>query len=524
MADSKSPRLTTWQSLKVVAKSWRLASVTLLAFASSLPLGLVWIAIPAWMARIGVDIKVVGIFVLAQAPWSFKFLWSPLMDRYPLPFLGRKRGWVLFAQIVLLLLGLGLAGAARHPDVIWVIGALALATAFASATQDIAYDAYTVEVLRQDEYGLAVGARGLLGRGAMWISGGIAITVAEKFLSWPTVNLLLALCYLPMMVVTWFAPEPESLPPPPKTLREAVWEPFVGLLAQHRALEILAFLVLYKFSDNLAQALLRPFFVQVGFDAWDVGVGTMSAGTAAIIIGTAAGGVATVTWGLGRALWIFGILQSFAHLGYAVVAQVGTNRPILYIAQVFEMGTGGLATGALSVLMLRLTQKRFSATHYALLSSLMSISRVVTGPPAALLVDAVGWRNFFVLTVFTGIPGMVMLQRFVPWSVREPVFGVAAPSQGKPLTTGGLTARGLLAALLSAAFAVVMMAALAVAKAYRAHKPFSFAGEVLKLIHPASTGDWLTTVGIAVFALLTAVSVAAALAARRGMAARPVEA
>src|SRR6266436_2014895 len=114
MADSKPPRLSTWQSLKVVAKSWRLASVTLLAFASSLPLGLVWIAIPAWMARIGVDIKVVGIFVLAQAPWSFKFLWSPLMDPYPLPFLGRKRGWILFAQVVLLLLGVGLAGAARH--------------------------------------------------------------------------------------------------------------------------------------------------------------------------------------------------------------------------------------------------------------------------------------------------------------------------------------------------------------------------------------------------------------------------
>lgn len=514
----KAPRLSTWQSLKAVAKSWRLASVTLLMFSSSLPLGLVWIAIPAWMARIGVDIKVVGIFVLAQAPWSFKFLWSPLLDRYPLPILGRKRGWILLAQVTLFLLGLGLAGAARHPDVVWVIGALALATALASATHDIAYDAYTVEVLRDDEYGLAVAARGLVGRTAMWLSGGIAITVAETYLSWPTVNLLLALCYLPTMAITWASPEPEALPPSPKSLREAVWEPFVGLLAQHRALEILAFLVLYKFSDNLAQALLRPFFVQTGFNAWDVGVGTMTAGTVAIIVGMAAGGIATVTWGLGRALWIFGFLQSFAHLGYAVVAQAGPNRPILYAAQVFEMGTGGLATGAMGVLMLRLTQKRFSATQYALLSSLMSISRVVTGPPAALLVDAIGWRNFFILTVFTGIPGMVLLQRFVPWSVRDPVFNVASPSQGPPLTRMGLLWRGTVAAVFSCVFGVVTMATLAGTKAYRAGQALDLRKHVDSILYPSSTGEWLTTASILTFGILVGLSVAAALAARRGMA------
>jgi PAT family beta-lactamase induction signal transducer AmpG len=514
MADPK-PRLH--ESLKAVVKDWRLLSVTLLMFSSSLPLGLVWIAVPEWMRDIGVDIKIVGLFTLAQAPWSFKFLWSPLVDRYPLPFLGRKRGWVLAAQVALFALGLGLSGAAHHPDAIWVIGALVLATALASATQDIAYDAYTVEVLKDDEYAVAVASTRAVGRLAMLVSGGFTITLAEKYMSWSTVNLLLALCYLPMMFVTWRAPEPETEAPPPKTLREAVWEPFVGLLAQHRALEILAFIVMYKFSDNLAQALLRPFFGTMGFDPWHVGVGTMAVGTAAMILGTSAGGLLCLPMGLGRALWIFGILQSFAHLGYAVVA-AHPNLTTLYLAQAFEMGTNGLATGAFSVLLYRLTQKRFSATQYALLTSLMSISRVVTGPPAGLLVDAIGWRDFFVLTVFTGIPGMVLLQRFVPWSVKDPVFNVASPSKRAPLTTAGLIWRGAAVGLVSAALGGLTMAALAGAKGYRKGEAFAFPERLQPLLYPSSTGDWLTTVSIVLFALLVGLSVSAALAARRGMA------
>ena len=172
---SMTKRLDTWQSIASVARSWRLLSVSLLSFSSGLPLGLVWIAIPTWMAQAGVDIKVVGLFTLAQAPWSFKFLWSPLMDRYPLPILGRKRGWILLGQVALLGTGLWLAGVPPSPDTVWVIGAICLATGFAAATQDIAYDAYTVEVLRKEEQGAAVGARVALYRAAMFISGGLAI-------------------------------------------------------------------------------------------------------------------------------------------------------------------------------------------------------------------------------------------------------------------------------------------------------------------------------------------------------------
>jgi PAT family beta-lactamase induction signal transducer AmpG len=470
MAEPTPPKLTTWQSIRTVLQSWRLASVALLMFSSSLPLGLVWIAIPAWMTYIGVDIKIVGLFSLAQAPWSFKFLWAPLIDRYPLPFLGRKRGWILATQVVMLMVTLALAGVARHPDTPWVILSLALAIAFASSTYDIAYDAYVVEVLKREEHALASGARVAFGRLAILLSGGAAITLAVDYWSWATVNLILALCYLPLLIVTWKAPEPEVLPPPPQSMRQAIWDPFVGFLAQHRALEILAFVVLYKLSDNLTQALLRPFFVQTGFGAFDVGLGSMLAGTVAMVIGGTVAGFLTQPLGLGRALWIFGFLQIFSNLGYAVVAEMGTSRTALYAAQFFEMGTSGLGTGAFMVLLLRLTQKRFSATQYALLSSLMSITRVLTGPPAAMLVDIFGWRDFFVLTLLTGIPGMVMLARFVPWSVRDPEFYVAPPARLPPMPRRAIALRAVAAGVACVVVSFLLLGAVAAARVYTAGK------------------------------------------------------
>ena len=242
-----------------------------MSFVSGLPLGLVWLAIPAWMAREGVDIQVIGLFTLAQAPWSFKLAvvaagWTATRRR----FFGRKRGWILLGQVALFALTLWLAGVSNRPDAVWVIGALTLAIAFASATQDIAIDAYAVEVLRRDEQGIATGSRTAFYRAAMLVAGGASITLAAST-SWAFVNLLLALVYLPFMVVTALAPEPDVLPPPPRSLREAVWGPFVGFLGQHRALEILAFVVLYKLGDNLTQSLTGPFLVQMGFDDVDVG-------------------------------------------------------------------------------------------------------------------------------------------------------------------------------------------------------------------------------------------------------------
>jgi PAT family beta-lactamase induction signal transducer AmpG len=517
MSASASPeRLGTWASLKAMTRSWRLASVSLLSFSSGLPLGLVWIAIPTWMTEVGVDIKVVGLFTLAQAPWTFKFFWSPLMDRYPLPWLGRKRGWILASQVALVALGLWLAGVSDNPQAVWVIGSVALAIAFASATQDIAIDAYTVEALRKEEQGAAVGARMAFYRAAMYVSGGLAITLAASY-SWKLVNVLLALCYVPFLFVTWRAPEPESVPGAPRTLREAVWGPFVGFLAQNRALEILAFVMLYKLSESLAQALTRPFLVQMGFNAVDVGVATASIGLVAILAGTFLGGLLTNSLGLGRALWIFGIIQTTAHLGYAAVAQVGVNRPLMYAAQALEMAAGGMGTGAFSVLLLRLTQKRFSATQYALLSSLFSLPRILAGPIAGILADWLGWRDFFILTVFTGIPGLVMLHRFLPWGVRDPEFNVEAPHRGAPVRKGVLVARAAAAGVAALAGGLLVTALLAALRGYRAKKGFDFIGQLGAVLSPNGLGGWTTLLGIVLLGLTVALTTAALIAARRGI-------
>jgi len=509
-----APRLTTWESLRAVVKSRRLLSVALLSFASGLPLGLVWIGIPAWMARVGIDIKVIGLFSLAQAPWTFKLLWSPAMDRYPLPFLGRKRGYMLVSLLALVACGVALAAVSDRPQEVRTIGGLCLAIAFAAATFDIAYDAYAVEVLKPEEQGLAVGARAAFYRAAMLVSGGVSITLAAGW-GWSVVNLLLALAYLPFVFVLLRAPEPEGVPSPPKTLKEAVWGPFVGFLARHRALEILAFVVLYKLSDQLTQALTRPFLVKMGFDDVDVGIATATIGQTAAIGGTFLGGMLTPMLGLGRALWIFGFLQLFSNLGYAAVAEVGANRPLMYAAQGFEYLASGLGTGAFGVLLLRLTEKRFSATQYALLSTLFSIPRILAGPVAGVSADAFGWRDFYVATVFVGLPGLLMLARFVPWGAKEVTFEVAAPSGRPPLSVRALLGRALAGGLVTLVLGTASLAALQALSRYRTLKVFEFWPQIEKLAALASIGDRLTVAGLIVLALAGGLVTAATAQARR---------
>jgi PAT family beta-lactamase induction signal transducer AmpG len=499
--------------------SWRTASVTLLSFSSGLPLGLVWIAIPDWLKKSGVDIRVVGLIALAQAPWTFKFLWSPLMDRYVPPGLGRlgrRRGWAALAQIGLFAFTLALAGVGDRPDAPWIVGALALAIAFASATQDIAIDAYAVDVLRPEEQAVAVGARVAVYRVAMLVAGGLAITLAGA-ISWPAVVVGLALLYLPMMVITWKAPEPEDTMPAPRSLKDAVWHPFLGFLSRHRALEILAFVLLYKLADNFAQALQRPFLVDMGYSDFDRGVALATMGTAGTLTGVFLGGSLTAVLGLGRSLWIFGFLQSFANLGFVLLSvQHGPNRPLMYAAVVFMYLADGLGTGAFSVLLLRMTQKRFSATQYALFSSLFSLPRLLCGPISGFTVYAVGWTSFFWFSIAAGIPGMIMLSRFVPWRSREPVFEVEEPALRRPLTGTQLALRGLAGALAGAAVAALTTALLSALRAAKEGKPFDLLSPLADLFRPAGPPGWLTLAGVFVFALVCGLLTAAAAAARHG--------
>src|SRR4029453_2628525 len=425
-------------SLAVAMRSKRTAFVVLQMFASGLPLGLVWIAIPDWMRDIGVDIRAVGLITRAQAPWTFKLLWAPLMDRYVPSFWGRRRGWMAVTQIVLFIVSLMLAGVGQRPEAIWVVGALAMAIALASATQDVAIDAYAVEVLHKDEQGAASGARVAMYRAAMFASSGLAISMAAR-IGWPVVNAVLAFVYLPMLLITWKSPEPEVQPPTPRTLRDAVWQPFLSFLTRPRALEILAFVVLYKLSDQLPQALTRPFLIDMGYNADQRGIALGLITITTTIVGAVFGGWVTTLAGLGNSFWILGFLQLFSNVGYYILAILGRPVPTaLFAATGFELLTSGMGTGAFTVLLLRLTEKRFSATQYALFSSLFALPRVVAGPITGFAVAAIGWPSFFLTTLVIGIPGLVMLHRFAPFGVRDTQF----EHEGEPVPS--TTMSGLL--------------------------------------------------------------------------------
>ncbi len=511
-------RPRTWQALWLATRSRRTAAVSLLSFASGLPLGLVWIAIPTWLARKGVDIRVIGLFTLAQAPWSFKFLWSPLIDRYtlPIPRLSRKLGWTLLWQIMLLLTTLLLGGVAARADAIWITGALTLAIAFASASQDIAIDAYAVEILRPEEQGIAVGARIAIYRAAMFVAGGLTITLAGLW-SWPIMFCVIAALYIPMMFVTWFSPASGTDKiHAPQTLRAAVWEPLVGFLAKQRALELLAFLILYKLADNFSGALVRPFLVQVGFNDFDVGVATATIGLAATLAGTFFGGALTTAMGLGNALWTFGVLQLLSNFGYVLVAIIGVNRWVMYGSIGFESLATGMGTGAFSVLLLRMTQKEYSATQYALFSSIFALPRILAGPVTGIMVATLGWRDFFLFTMVIGIPGLIMLQRFSPLGAREPCIDALATAPARTLTLGAIIMRGLGGGLIAFALAALSFATLKALGSLH-HAPaggFNLVAPLTGLLHPGHVGDWIELFAVVVFSILSGLVVAAIAVAR----------
>jgi PAT family beta-lactamase induction signal transducer AmpG len=539
----KRARPGTLASLRAALGSRRIGAVTLQSFSSGLPLGLVWIALPAWLTYRGVDIKTVGLFSLAQAPWTFKFLWAPLMDRYRFPVLGRKRSWMIVCQLFLFAGTAFLATQAANPRV-GTVAAMAVFIAFWSASQDIAIDGYAVEVLEREEQGLAVGARVALYRAATLIAGAVAITFGEK-IGWGWVFWGLAIIFLPLMAVVVWSPEPAIPAPPPRTLRDAVFDPLLDIFRRSRAVQIIGFLLLYKFGENLATALTRPFLIQKCYSPEDVGLATATIGLVAIIVGTFFGGWMTERIGLGRALWIFGIIQAVGFLGYILVDRltpgapcgggahpVGSEQPFahrltMYGAIAVENACQAMATGAFGVLLLRLTQKQFSATQYALFSSIFALGRTLAGPPAGFLVDGLGWTPFFLVSTLASIPGLVLLHRFSPFGRREPEIGDEEPMLRRPVTKMALAGRALAGMAAGTLLAGATSSLLAAFKAVRAHpgSPLDFTAEAVRLLSPGSPSGWLRLAGVVVVGLLCGGATAALLAAQHGIrsAARPVE-
>ncbi len=504
------------RSVWAAFSTWRVASVSLLSISSGLPLGLVIFAIPSWMTTVGVDIKTVGVITLAQAPYAFKFLWAPLMDRYWPPFLGRKRGWVLLMQAALAL-GLGaLAWVAAAPT-IWAVATLMVLISFASASQDIAYDAYAVEVLEPSEYGAATSGRTALYRAAMWVSGNVVISLGPVW-GWQPTLAALAVIFGALMPVTVFAAEVKTPPPAVTTLRAALWQPFVGFLSRSRALEITAFIFFYKLADNLASALVRPFLLTHGYSNWDVGVGSGLAVMISVSAGTVVGGLATLRIGVTRALWIFGVIQGLSNVGYALIASQPVDRTLLYFGVSLENFTSGLGNAAFAILLLKLTEKRFSATQFALLTSLAALGRTISGPPAGALAFSLGWRDFFLLSIPAAVPGLVLLHRFAPWrqpdlTVLEADAAVIVPA-GAPWRSGQLWLAGVVTTLVATGAGIAGAALLTALRAVKDSAPFDYAEALLATVRPAGLSDGIDLVGASLFGLLGGFAVAAYRAAR----------
>jgi PAT family beta-lactamase induction signal transducer AmpG len=533
---SSAQRVGTWASLKAAASSRRIGAVTLQSFSSGLPLGLVWVALPAFLTYRGVDIRTVGLFSLAQAPWSFKFLWSPLMDRYGPHFgsIGRRRSWILISQLFLMAAILGLAGAAHATDV-GVIAALAFLIAFGSASQDIVIDAYAVEVLERSEQGLAVGARNALARSAVLVAGALSITAGQR-LGWPPVFTALALMFVPLAVVVLWSPEPEAAVLPPRSLRRAVFDPLIELFRRSGALPILGFLVLYKFGENLATALIRPFLILKCYAPEDVGLGTATIGLVALIVGAFLGGLATDRIGLTRSLWLFGFIQSVGFLGYVVIDRLTPGSPcaggvvgavvqplshrVVMLASIgVENLCQGMATGAFGVMLLRMTQKQFSATQYALFSSIFAVGRIVTGPIAGFTADAIGWTPFYLCATAASIPGLLLLQRFAPLGGREPALDALEPIEARPVTRGRAVATGFTGLGVGFAAALAISALLSALRAARGVPGASVdvARAAARILAPAQTSDWVRLAGLAVVGLVIGVGAAAFVVARHGL-------
>lgn len=385
------------------------ALLLILGFASGLPLALTSGTLQAWMAVENVDIKTIGFFSLVGQAYVFKFLWSPLMDRYTPPFLGRRRGWLLVTQI-LLIVGIALMGFMQPSHDLTLLAALAVLVAFCSASQDIVFDAWKTDVLPPEERGSGAAISVLGYRLAMLVSGGLALWLADRFLGWQAIWWLMAAMMVPGVIATLMAKEPEDSIARPHSLEQAVIAPLKDFFNRNNAWLILSLIVLYKLGDAFAASLTTIFLIRgVGFDAGDVGLVNKTLGLVATIVGALYGGLLMQRLSLFRALLLFGIFQAVSNLGYWVLSVTDKNIYSMALAVFVENLCGGMGTAAFVALLMTLCNKSFSATQFALLSALSAVGRVYVGPVAGWFVESWGWPAFYAFSVTAALPGLLLL-------------------------------------------------------------------------------------------------------------------
>lgn len=399
-----------------------------LGFSSGLPLALTGSTLQAWMMSEKVDIRLIGLFSLVGLPYTFKMVWAPLMDRFPAPWLGRRRGWILTTQI-LLCASFVLLGSLTPARYLYLVGVLALLTAFWSASQDIVIDAYRAEVLPDPDKGAGAAVSVAGYRLAMLTSGAVALILSDH-VSWRTLYTGMGMLMAGCALWTFFCPErttADASNPVPKSLKEAVWAPFTDYFSRPGAVAVLGFIMVFKLSDALAGALTTPFLLDLGFSRSDVGTVNKAFGLASTIVGTLIGGGVVNRLGIGRSLWVAAFVQAFSNLAFAGLAAAGRNYPAMVGAVALENLCGGLGTSAFLAFLMSLCNRRYTATQYALLSSLMAVSRVLAGAPTGYLAAALGWTWFYVLSVLGALPGILLLPRFAPWKRHDP----PAPTDGE---------------------------------------------------------------------------------------------
>ncbi len=384
-----------------------------MGFSCGLPLLLTVTVLQAWMTEAGVNLALIGLMALVGLPYTLKFLWAPVLDRFSLPVLGRRRGWLLAAQMALAfaIVLLGFTDPHHHP---WQVAVAALLVTFLSASQDIVVDAYRREDLADAELGLGASLYVNGYRLGMLLASGGGLILADH-ISFRGVYLVMAVCMLPGIATTLWCREPEMSAGRPATLREAVVEPLAEYFRRPGALWILAFILLYKIGDSMASAMTTPFYLEIGFTKTEIGTVVKLFGFWATAAGTLAGGLLMLRLGIGRSLWVFGFLQALSTAGFAWLAHTGPSLAGLGAVIGFENLTGGMGTAAYVAFMASITHKKFTATQYALLSSLMGIPRVMAAAPTGAMARWLGWEAFFIACVLLAVPGMLLLVKFAPW-------------------------------------------------------------------------------------------------------------
>ncbi|MCE2509486.1 MAG: AmpG family muropeptide MFS transporter [Alphaproteobacteria bacterium] len=406
----------------------RVLRLLLLGFASGLPLLLTASTLAVRLVEGGVTKTAIGIFALVGLPYAFKFLWAPLIDKLPVPFftrlLGRRRGWIVFTQLTLILAlaGLSFADPATAPlaTAVW-----ALLVAFCSASQDIVIDAYRVEILEERLYGAGAATLVFGYRVGLLVAGAGALYLASYF-DWQTAYLAMAALMLVGLVTILFSPEPRAPAAEPlkgegiqrllNWLREAVLAPFADFLARPQWVVILAFIVFYKFGDAIAGVMANPFYLEVGFSKVEIANVSKLFGLGATLAGAFVGGMLVARYGILESLLVAGILQMASNAMFAVQAAVGNDISLLFVTIGFENLSGGMGTAAFVAYLSSLCHVAYTATQYALLSSLMSFGRTLLSTPGGWLADRTDWVVFFLLTTAAALPGLFLLL----WIRRKP--------------------------------------------------------------------------------------------------------